>query len=1394
MVKRVISLLLSVLIIMGNFACVMAEDAEKVMVVDTASLSTAKESGLILSSTFTRDSKFSLCWSDMDLNRAIKLPCKSDWSTGKYLEFWAYSTVQTGSSFGLALISDNSDTRCIDYYDAVIEVDFKGWKLISLALDEFSAVHTPMGFNSIDRIELWPVYGEYSMNSSVDLYFDSFYITSKRSEVTTEEESDFVLFDLSTMAGIDASNWSSGAPRDKVVNVASVKAPEKDGYAMRFTDTRRTGKQYPDGLNFEQLPTPDFSKYNTLEISIYSDSQSYNNIRVSMWADDPNRASNDYYYCDFQIDWAGEWKNVQIRLDSISAGGVPLGWDQIQKISFGMGEPSEDAPSTVLYMDKITLKNVDYNLLWSEPQYLEPAPEVENQFDFTARIKERFPNNEHPRLLMTQSDIDWIKENYNNDEYLSKVVPKFLDTCNNYVQLVSSPSDPRTAGEHTAHLALAYLITGNQSYADSIWKKMKVLTTETTTWNPNSQSHLWIGDTSRWVAVTYDLMYNSWTEEQRRIVRNAMVLYALKPFRGNLISHNGAGTQENNWNPVINSGVGMAALAIADEEGYADTVNQYLNRIHIAIRNCFKHYGPSGVGHEGPDYWNYTMQGYLPYENALYNSIGDEDYPRFSVLDEYGMEKTGDYIIQMHGTFGASFNYYDGSPRGCYSWGDFWLARYFNRPELAGMEYEATIGTLYNILMYRPNSEYKNWRNNMPLDYQGHGEAQVGAMRTDFDKQSQGFYVGYKGNGQNTASHAKLDAGAFVLDALGIRWIDLLPSESYSLPNIFGPWRYKYYRNRAEGSNTLVINPGVAQGSNHEDDYQATEDILIDQVNYSDAPIETANSEPWASYAVVNLTGAYSETADVAKRGYALIDGRNAFLLQDEIKVKSPCDVYSFMHTPADIEVAEDGKSAILSRNSKKMKATLLSNCDATLLAMDAELLETSPQVEHTPNTGYRKLAVKARVSGQGTISVLFTPYYGEDSYSFTMDSIVPLSQWNTFLAEPVALTGLYLDGVALEDFSDSKTVYSLKEDRVGEITATAANGIKLNIEQAKKVGDTALVKATNDDDVTTTYAITFTNDAQKRLDNWSSYAPKEIICSENPDPTAISYTMDGDLTTMWTVANSAWMMFDLGAVKPVHEVQLYWRDQPTRVETFDIQLSDDAENWRTVWSGESLQSGKLEGYSFEPTTARYVKVTGHYNTKNAYTSLCEMYVSYSGTNFDDLGNHWAQPVIEEMGKVGIVEGTAYRVYSPEATLSRAAYLTMLSRAYGLTAGEYSGMISDVSKNDWFMPYVEAAYSRNLIPAEMLKNGFKPNKSITREEICALSVSFYEKFVGTVKGTTLDKFTDKNQISSWAVPYVQKGLALRLIAGITDDRFAPNANATRAQAATILKRIYIKIS
>lgn len=1404
MLKKTISLILSVIMIIGICPVFTFAASDDVMVVNMASSETAKKSGLTMSQMYVKKSEYSLRLSDGDALRNIHLPAKEDWTSGKYLEFWVYSTAQTNSQFGLAVISDNPDTKCVDYYETVVTAAAKGWQLISIPLEDMKEVYKPSGFDSVDRVEIWPVYGKYSVSSSTVLYFDSMYVTAEQSE-TTEQPTEKVLFDFSSASLIETANINNGhVTASSTGNVyVETSTPDTGGASLRWGDRKKDGTSSKVGVDLRELPTEDFTPYNTLEIDIYSDEPSGDVFRVVLWSDadvDKNNDNkNSYYYLDVPVDWEGR-KTLQVKLGALQASNTAVvGKNFINRISFWWQSVNyDDNMNSTLYMNKISLREVDYDELWAEPKYLPEAPKMENDFDFAARINERFPNNQHPRLIANSDDISRIKEDLKSDEFLSKAVEKMLKNCDAYVETVDSPADTRTASTRAATLALGYLLTDEEKYADAVWEKMKVLTTDTTTWDPGASSELSVGDTARFVAVAYDLMYNHWTEEQRMIVRNAMVMYALEPQRGEVIRNNsghgdGVNNPDTNWNAVINSGLGMCALALADTPGYEETANQYLNRLYLGIRNLFRHYAPDGAGFEGTDYWGYTMSGYLPYENALYNSVGEDDYLTYSIFSLYGMDKTGDYILQMHGPSGSgtSFNYYDGSARLCTSSGDFWLARYFNKPEYAGLAYENPSGNLYEIMLYRPNEAYKSWRDSgLALDYTGGGEAQVGAMRGSFDKGNKGFYAAYKGNMANTATHGRLDAGCFVLEALGTRWVELFSSESYSLPGMFGADRYKYYRNRAEGSNTLVIGKGVDQGSNLENDSQAQPEALLDQRKLSEAPIIETGSEKWASYGIVDLTDAYKNTASSVKRGFALIDSRNAFLLQDEITTSGNYDIYSFVHTSADLTVAEDGQSAILSKDGQQMKVSLLSSCGAKLENCEAAPFSTSPAVENTTNGGYRKLTVKAEVDGTATISLLFTPYLGEGKYSFTLDNIVPLSNWKAFLEEPVQLTGIYLDGVELSGFSPDKTVYTLNEDSVGFITARAESNVKVKTVQAESVGDSAIITA-SDGDTETAYVVSFSDKNQKILDEWNSYPPKDYLASANA--AAVPNIVDGDYNTEWANEGSQWVAFDLGSEKLVYEVQLYWKNQQLRTETFDIQVSNDAESWTTVWSGESILSTNMEKYAFDPVMARYVKVTGYKNTVNNWTTIMEMRVTYSGSSFDDLEGCWAKEAIEDMAKVGILDGVSERVYSPESTLTRAEYLAMLSRIFTLPSAEYSGSFSDVSSDDWFMPYVEGARLKGVIPEAMTANGeFLPNSYITREEMAALSVAFYEKYSSEAQKASIDEFSDKDDISEWAKEYIEKCIALRFMNGVSDGIFAPKANASRAEAAAIIKRVYIK--
>ena len=63
-------------------------------------------------------------------------------------------------------------------------------------------------------------------------------------------------------------------------------------------------------------------------------------------------------------------------------------------------------------------------------------------------------------------------------------------------------------------------------------------------------------------------------------------------------------------------------------------------------------------------------------------------------------------------------------------------------------------------------------------------------------------------------------------------------------------------------------------------------------------------------------------------------------------------------------------------------------------------------------------------------------------------------------------------------------------------------------------------------------------------------------------------------------------------------------------------------------------------------------------------------------------------------------------------------------------------------------------------------------------------------FLGkSAAGGGIDRFADKEDISPWAYASVDQAVGAGLISGITANTFAPGENATRAQAASLIKRL-----
>lgn len=103
--------------------------------------------------------------------------------------------------------------------------------------------------------------------------------------------------------------------------------------------------------------------------------------------------------------------------------------------------------------------------------------------------------------------------------------------------------------------------------------------------------------------------------------------------------------------------------------------------------------------------------------------------------------------------------------------------------------------------------------------------------------------------------------------------------------------------------------------------------------------------------------------------------------------------------------------------------------------------------------------------------------------------------------------------------------------------------------------------------------------------------------------------TVDANLSTRWSASgDGVWIRYDLGASRTVLAVDVAWYQGNARVARFSIETSADGATWRRVYQGQSSGTSLgLERYVLGDVTARYVRLVGHGNNLNAWTSMTEV-------------------------------------------------------------------------------------------------------------------------------------------------------------------------------------------
>jgi hypothetical protein len=585
----------------------------------------------------------------------------------------------------------------------------------------------------------------------------------------------------------------------------------------------------------------------------------------------------------------------------------------------------------------------------------------------------------HPRLVVLDSDVPRVKKLIRTDagaralygriaeeaeEILAGPLTDYeaVDYRDNIVSTKVMLGKVRICVRRVYTLLTVYRLDGDEKYMERA-KQEIMRAAGLPDWNPIH--FLDTAEMTHAVAIGYDWMYHDLTEDERRVLREAIVekglTPALKAYRRGWLSGYGFWTVANhNWNQVCNGGIVLGALAIADEE--PELAEKILEHARESIKIAMAEFAPDGAWAEGPSYWSYATE-YNVYliaglKTALGTDLGLSKMPGFS--------QTGMFRIHYVGPLGLTFNYADAPDRRTDADDQmFWMAREFNEPLYAWHAKKFLDTTKApGLWWYDPRGEPPA---DLPRDAFFRG-ADVAFFRSAWDD-PEAVFVGLKG-GDNKANHSHLDLGTFVLDALGVRWAVDLGRDSYKLPLYFDTYlgnRWKYYRLRTEGHNTLTLDNK-------------------NQKTRAKAPIIAFESNPDYAFAVADLTAAYQPAVKSALRGVAMVD-RSRVIVQDEIEARKPVQVVWGFLTRAEIKT--QGQTAVLAQNHANLAVRIVEPADAYF-----EVVSASQAPPQDPNQGVANLTIQLPQKVKTTrIAVELIPLPGQSTPP-PPRPVVPLCEW----------------------------------------------------------------------------------------------------------------------------------------------------------------------------------------------------------------------------------------------------------------------------------------------------------------------------------------------------------------------------------------------------------------
>lgn len=167
-------------------------------------------------------------------------------------------------------------------------------------------------------------------------------------------------------------------------------------------------------------------------------------------------------------------------------------------------------------------------------------------------------------------------------------------------------------------------------------------------------------------------------------------------------------------------------------------------------------------------------------------------------------------------------------------------------------------------------------------------------------------------------------------------------------------------------------------------------------------------------------------------------------------------------------------------------------------------------------------------------------------------------------------------------------------------------------------------------------------------------------------------------------------------------------------------------------------------------------------------------------SDFSDFPTDWSAPAMTHAVQNGLLNGSDGKIL-PKGLLTRAQMATMVNRAFASSAKASLTSFTDMVPGVWH--YDEMAKSVQMGVFQGADGKLNPNNPITREQAFAVLARAFGLADG--KASSLDKFSDGAQVSSWARGAVAALVEQGYVTG-ADGALNPQSYITRAEFAQVM--------